>query len=98
MVAIEAGAIDVSEDDDMLTVETEPSDLYAIADALTAAGADIESASNELIPSNTITLDSASAEKILNLIDTLEEDPDITSIAHNLDPSSLDDELGETET
>src|SRR5437588_12000091 len=44
MPAIDAGALDISLDEDVLEVITEPGDLVAVREALEGAGVDVESA------------------------------------------------------
>src|SRR3954466_12772547 len=50
MAAIEAGAEDVSVDDDVFEVLTEPADLTAVREALTEAGVEVESSEIAWIP------------------------------------------------
>ena len=50
--ALEAGASDFASEDDVFEIYTEPEDLYAVEDALIAAGYTITSAEKDKIPSN----------------------------------------------
>ncbi|MBQ5746688.1 MAG: YebC/PmpR family DNA-binding transcriptional regulator, partial [Clostridia bacterium] len=56
--ALEAGAEDVSLDEDIFEITTSPSDLSAVADALTAKGYKFVSAEPSKVPSNYSSLDS----------------------------------------
>ena len=61
-----------------------PSDLYAVKDALEAAGYAIVSAETDKIPSNYITLESEDDIKHMQLLlDALEENDDVSDVYHN---------------
>lgn len=83
--AIEAGAEDVIGDEDEFVVTSEVSDFSAVQDALTAAG--IESTSAELtrIAKNEIAVAGRDAEKLLKLLDMLEELDDVQKVHSNAD-------------
>ncbi len=82
--ALEAGASDFKADDTVFEIYTEPDDLYAVRDALEAAGYKIESAELDKIPTSYITLESEDDIKYMNgLLDHLEEDDDVQDVFHN---------------
>lgn len=82
--ALEAGAEDFSSDEDSFEITTEPSDVYAIKDALEAKGYKIESAEEDKIPNTYVTLESEDDIKNMNLlIEHLEESDDVQEIYHN---------------
>lgn len=86
MTAIEAGAEDVVEEDGFLEVTTTPKELFAIKEALEKAGAKIESAEAKLVPANTVKVnDEPTAKKIMNLIEILEDNDDVSSVSTNVD-------------
>jgi YebC/PmpR family DNA-binding regulatory protein len=85
IAAIDAGAEDISLDEDVFEVITEPADLVAVRDALTAAGVDIESADVTQRPKSRVPLDEADASKLLKLIDALEESDDVGAVHANFD-------------
>jgi YebC/PmpR family DNA-binding regulatory protein len=85
MPAIDAGAEDISLDDDVLEVVTEPGDLVAVREALRAAGVDIESADVTQRPKSRVPLDEPDAAKLLRLIDALEESDDVSAVHANFD-------------
>jgi YebC/PmpR family DNA-binding regulatory protein len=85
MPAIDAGAEDISLDDDVLEVVTEPGDLVAVREALRAAGVDIESADVTQRPKSRVPLDESDAAKLLKLIDALEESDDVSAVHANFD-------------
>jgi YebC/PmpR family DNA-binding regulatory protein len=86
--AIDAGAEDISLDDDVFEVITEPADLVAVREALTRAGVEIESADVTQRPKSRVPLDEADASKLLKLIDALEESDDVGAVHANFDVES----------
>src|SRR3954471_11066978 len=80
MVAIEAGAEDISVDDDVFEIVTEPSDLTAVRDALDAAGIAMESAEVTQQPRTRVPLDEDAAVKLMRLIDALEDQDDVDEV------------------
>jgi YebC/PmpR family DNA-binding regulatory protein len=85
IVAIDAGVEDISLDDDVYEVVTEPSDLATVRDALTRAGVEIESADVTQRPKSRVPLDEADAAKLIKLIDALEESDDVGAVHANFD-------------
>jgi YebC/PmpR family DNA-binding regulatory protein len=85
MAAIDAGAEDISRDDDVFEVITEPGDLGPTADALREAGVEIESADVSQRPKSRVPVGDSDAAKLMKLIDTLEESDDVTSVHANFD-------------
>ena len=82
--ALEAGAEDFSSDEDSFQITTEPSDVYAIRDALAAKGYMIESAEEDKIPNTYVTLESEDDIKnMTQLIEHLEDSDDVQEIYHN---------------
>jgi YebC/PmpR family DNA-binding regulatory protein len=85
MSAIDAGALDISMDEDVFEVITEPSDLVAVRDALSNAGVEIESAEIAWRPRSRVPVEEAEATRLLRLIDALEESDDVTAVHANFD-------------
>lgn len=82
--ALEAGAEDFSSDEDSFEITTEPSDVYAIKEALEEKGYKVESAEEDRIPNTYVTLESEDDIKNMNLlIEHLEESDDVQEIYHN---------------
>jgi YebC/PmpR family DNA-binding regulatory protein len=90
LTAIDAGAVDVSNDEETLEVLTEPETFEAVRLALEAAKADIVNAERGLVASTTITLDSKHAASLLRLVDKLEELDDVQKVYSNADLSDED--------
>ncbi|MCL1088873.1 YebC/PmpR family DNA-binding transcriptional regulator [Shewanella profunda] len=92
--ALEAGAEDVvSYDDAAIDVFTDPTDFYAVKDALDAAGFVADNAEIAMIASTKAELDLETAEKFMRLIDTLEEHDDVQEVYHN---AEISDEVMES--
>jgi YebC/PmpR family DNA-binding regulatory protein len=83
--ALEAGAEDVTEEGDYWSIETEPSEFQQVRSALEAAGIEFESAELTMIPSNTVECTGKDAQKVMNLVDTLEDNDDVQKVHANFD-------------
>lgn len=82
--ALDAGASDFLADEDMFEIQTETCDLGAVRDALEGAGYKIESAEEDKIASNYVTLDNEDDIKNMNLlIEHLEDCDDVQNIYNN---------------
>jgi YebC/PmpR family DNA-binding regulatory protein len=88
MPAIEAGAEDIVQDDDMLEIVTEPSDLAAVRGALAEAGIEIESSEVVQRPTSTVTVEEDHAARLFRLIEALEELDDVNEVHGNYDVSA----------
>lgn len=85
MVAIDAGASDIAQDDDVFEILTEPSDLSAVRRALEEAGIEIQNAEVTQRPKTRVPLDEAGATKLMKLIDALDENDDVNEVHANFD-------------
>jgi YebC/PmpR family DNA-binding regulatory protein len=90
MEVIDAGAEDISFEDDLFTITTAMEDFGNMMKKLELLKIEPESASLQRIPKTTETLDFEPAKKVLKLIDIIEDDDDVQSVYHNL---TLTDEL-----
>jgi len=90
MELIDGGAEDVERTDEQLVVTTSYEDFGNMQKKLEEL--QLEAASSELqrIPNNTSALGVSEAKQVLNLIEKMEEDDDVSSVYHNLE---LTDEL-----
>jgi len=94
IAAIDAGAEDVREDGEQLRVLSDPSDLSAVREALEAAGVEIESAGLVTEPKSTVELKGNEAERLLKLLDALDEQDDVDEVFANFDiPEQVLEEL-----
>lgn len=92
MELIDAGAEDISLDEDVFTVTTPMEEFGNMMKKLEALQIEPESASLQRVPKTTETLDLESARKVLKLIDIIEEDEDVNGVFHNM---ALTDEMME---
>ena len=88
MVAVEAGAEDISTDEGVFEVVTEPSDFTAVRTALEQAGIEMESAEMSYRPSSVVPIDETQAGKLMRLIESLEESDDVSDVHANFDVSA----------
>ncbi len=84
-VALENGAEDVSTSDDVIEVTTTPSDFATVLEAMQAAGFEQESADVQRIADQTVTLDSEKANKVLRIVERLEDLDDVQQVSTNLE-------------
>jgi YebC/PmpR family DNA-binding regulatory protein len=85
MPAIDAGAEDVREDGERLTVLCEPGDLTAVRAAIEGAGVEIESATIVTEPKSSVELKGHDAERVLKLLDALDDQDDVDEVFANFD-------------
>ncbi|MFA9479078.1 YebC/PmpR family DNA-binding transcriptional regulator [Phycisphaerales bacterium AB-hyl4] len=83
--ALEAGAEDVADAGESWQVLSEPNDCLAVREALEAAGMTVESAHVTMVPDNTINVTGRDAEKLLTLIDGLEDHDDVQKVYANFE-------------
>jgi len=91
-VAIDVGAEDVIvEDDGSIEVVTLPEDFLNVKDALAEKGFEPSSAQVSMVPQNLSDLDVSTAEKVIRLLDMLEDSDDVTNVYTNANfPQSED--------
>ncbi|MCR8921149.1 YebC/PmpR family DNA-binding transcriptional regulator [Dasania sp. GY-MA-18] len=95
-VALEAGAEDVQTNDDgSIDVSTAFEDFLSVKDAMKAAGLTPDHAEITMLPATTVPLDKDGAEKIMALVDMLEDLDDVQNVYTNADIS--DEVLAELE-
>ena len=83
MLAIENGADDFKTDEECYEITTAPSEFSVVREALENAGIEFVEAEVQMVPSTTVELDDASAEKMQRLIDNLEDLDDVMNVYHN---------------
>ena len=82
--ALEAGASDYSGEDGIFEIITEPDDLSAVSEALTAAGYALSSAEVSMVPNTYAKLTSDEDKKKMELLlEKLEDDDDVSDVYHN---------------
>lgn len=84
--ALEAGAEDVvSNDDGSIDVITTPEDFMNVKDAIVAVGLEPAMAEITMQPSTTVDLELDDAQKIMRLVDVLEDLDDVQNVYNNAD-------------
>ena len=84
-VALEGGADDVNEEVDFFEVYTEPANLIAVSEAMTAGNIPYETAEVEKLPKSLVKVDGKDATKVLKLMETLEDLDDVQRVSANFD-------------
>ena len=94
--ALEAGAEDiVSHDDGSMDVQTSFGDFLMVKDALVAAGLEPAHAEIAMVADISVPLDLAGAEKLLAMIDSLEDLDDVQNVYTNAEiPDDVVEQLG----
>ena len=91
--ALENGAEDVSTEDGIIEVTTTPNDFAAVLEAMQKAGFEQESADINKIADQTVTLDNEKANKVLKIVERLEELDDVQQVSTNLElPEDFEEE------
>jgi YebC/PmpR family DNA-binding regulatory protein len=85
MPALDAGAEDIVQDEDVFEVLCEPSDLTAMRAALVEAGIEVTESQVMQRPKTLVPLDEDGAVKLMKLIDTLEDLDDTDTVHANFD-------------
>lgn len=90
--ALEAGADDVENNEGSIEIYCSPDNLHTVRDALSKDLGDPTSAKLIWRPKVTVPVDEKSAETLLKLIDTLEDNDDVQSVYANfdIDPAVLE--------
>jgi YebC/PmpR family DNA-binding regulatory protein len=88
MAAVEAGAEDISADEGVFEVVTEPAEFQAVRRALEDAGVAMQSAEVGFRPSSLVPIEEGPAAKLMALIDKLEENDDVSAVHANFDISA----------
>ena len=84
--ALEAGAEDVvSNDDGSIDVTTAFEDFLSVKEAMVAAGLTPDHAEVTMLASTSVELDKDGAEKVMGLVDMLEDLDDIQNVYTNAD-------------
>lgn len=83
--ALEAGADDVVDDEDVWTIQTAMGEFAAVRDALEAAGVAMQSAELAMLPTTMAPVDAETGLKVLRLIDALDDNDDVQNVYVNAD-------------
>jgi YebC/PmpR family DNA-binding regulatory protein len=93
--ALEAGAEDVVEEDNVYQVVTAPDDFAAVREALEAGGVQFIEATVSMVPKNTVDItEEKTARQILKLLENLEDHDDVQNVYANFDiPDEIMDSI-----
>lgn len=84
LAALDAGADDVTEENDQMVVYTQAKDLMSVRQALIDAGAKVISAELEYIAKQPLKLDSDNQEKMMNLMNLIDDLDDTVNVHTNV--------------
>lgn len=87
LAVLDAGAEEVIDRGGGFEVITDPSQLVEARTAVQAAGIDYDAAEAEFVPGVKVEVDVATAQKVLGLVDALEESDDVQNVFTNMDVS-----------
>jgi YebC/PmpR family DNA-binding regulatory protein len=82
-LGLEAGAEDVKNEGEIFVIVTAPATYLKVKDAITAANIAVEASEITNVPTTTIPIDAERAQKLLKLLDALEDNDDVQSVSHN---------------
>ena len=84
MIALDAGADDLQEEEDSFEILTSEEDFEAVCQALKAEGIPTVSAEVTMIPQNYVSVtDEKSIKGIRRILDILDDDDDVQNVYHN---------------
>ena len=83
LLALEAGAEDITDEGDAFEVVTTPGGFQGVLEAVRAAGLNVVEAGVTLVPQNTVRLEGETAEKCLHLIEALEDHEEVQEVYSN---------------
>jgi YebC/PmpR family DNA-binding regulatory protein len=94
-VALDAGADDVKRDGEVWEITTAPENFESVVGAVKKKGMEVLVNEVMRVPKTTVKLDEKGAEKVLNLMEKLEDNDDVQSVASNFDiPSEIMQKVG----
>ena len=95
-VALEAGADDIKQEGDVWEIITEPENLNDVSESIKERGIEVQIADVMRIPKTTVKLDEKNAEKVLSLLEKLEDNDDVQRVAANFDiPDEVMEKIGQ---
>ncbi len=84
-LALEAGAEDVTAEDDLFEVTCDPAAYNAVKAALADAGIETISAEIAMVPANRVSVDVDKARQVMGLMESLEDHDDVQNVYANFD-------------
>ncbi|MEE8520989.1 MAG: YebC/PmpR family DNA-binding transcriptional regulator [Gemmatimonadota bacterium] len=83
--ALDAGAQDMAQEGHLFLVTTDPAQFHAVRESLRARGIETVDARLGMVPSSTVRVEGRDAEKLIALLEALEDHDDVQSVYSNLD-------------
>jgi YebC/PmpR family DNA-binding regulatory protein len=91
LLALDAGAEDLSDDGEVWRITTPPTELHTVRAALEEGGITVSSSELTMLPTSTIAVEESDvAKRVLRLIDALDDNDDVQDVYANFD---ISDEL-----
>jgi len=84
-IALEAGAEDLQTEEGYFEIQTDLESFESVRNALAAADLKIENASLQWIAKNTVSVSGDEAEKVMKLIEAMEDNDDVQNVYSNAD-------------
>jgi len=84
-IALEAGAEDLQTEEGYFEIQTDIESFETVRNALIAADLKIENASLQWIAKNTVSVSGDETEKVINLIEAMEDNDDVQNVYSNAD-------------
>ena len=84
-IVLEAGAEDIQTEEDYFEVQTDLESFEPVRKALVAADMQIENASLQWIAKNTVNVSGDDAEKVMKIIEAMEDSDDVQNVYSNAD-------------
>jgi len=87
MSLIEAGAQELDDQGDVIEITCDPTDLPSLGEAVRSKGLTPIRSEATMLPKNTVPVEGSSAEKVLRLVNALDEHEDVQEVYANFDIS-----------
>ncbi|MBN1780989.1 YebC/PmpR family DNA-binding transcriptional regulator [bacterium] len=89
-IAIDAGAEDITSEEDEFEIVTNPDDFDSVKNALEEKSVPVASAEVTMIPKTTVKVEGGNAERLLKLMEMIEDCEDVQQVYSNFDVDEAD--------
>lgn len=98
MLLIELGADEIEDQGDIIEAYCDPGKLIAISEGIRKLGINPSRAETTMLPKNTVKVEGHAAEKVLKLVDALDDNEDVQEVFANFDiPDEVLEQFGKSE-
>jgi len=98
MLLIELGADEMDDQGDIIEAYCDPAKLIAISEGIRKLGINPSRAETTMLPKNTVKVEGHAAEKVLKLVDALDDNEDVQEVFANFDiPDEVLEQFGKSE-